>query len=118
MDGSSSVSRLRPMISEAVTDMRTAERVGRDSEERRLVHAIDRLMFELEECNIIGLVQPPPELQVRCLSLLAMALGRREASRAKSEAVPALMDRLFAAQHELMRRQRAPEFSGLANDFD
>jgi hypothetical protein len=106
------------MISEAVHHMKTAEHVGRDSEERRLMHAIDRLLFELEECNLIGLRQPPPELRVRCLSALAMVTGRHEASRARTDDGPSLMDRLFAAQHELMRRQRRPEFKELANDHD
>ena len=106
------------MISEAVRDIRTGEHVGRVRTERRLVHAIDRLLFELEECNLIGLRQPPAELQVRCLTTLSTVSGRREASRATTDDVVSLMDRLFAAQHELMRRQRTPEFRDLGNDHD
>lgn len=106
------------MISEAVRDIRTGKSVGRDSRERRLVHAIDRLLFELEECNLIGLTQPSPDLRIRCLTVLASVSGKREMKGAKTDDAVSLMDRLFAAQHDLMRRQRAPEFRDLVNDHD
>lgn len=106
------------MISEAVHDIRSAEHVGRDSSERRLVHVIDRLLFELEECNLIGLSQPSPDLRIRCLTALATVSGKRETKGARTDDAVSLMDRLFAAQHELMRRQRSPEFHNLINDHD
>jgi hypothetical protein len=106
------------MISEAVRDMTTTQHVGRDREERLLMHAIDTLLFELEECNLIGLRQPPPDLRVRCLSVLSRVASRRELARARRDDCSSLLDRLFAAQHELMRRSRPTEFSDLPNDFD
>ena len=106
------------MISEAVRDMNTTQHVGRDSEERNLMRGIDQLLFELEECNLIGLRQPPPELRVRCLSVLSHVASRRELARARRDDTTSLLDRLFTAQHDLMRRARAPEFADLPNDFD
>jgi hypothetical protein len=106
------------MISEAVRDMITTQQVGPESPERHLMRAIDQLLFELEECNLIGLPQPPPDLRVRCLSALSRIASRREVSLARRDDCSSLLDRLFAAQHELMRRCRAPEFAELPNDFD
>jgi hypothetical protein len=106
------------MISDAVQDMASHQNAYRIRQERALVHVIDRLLFELEECNLIGLREPPRELRVRCLTLLGSRISRRELARARADNVPSLMDRLFALQHDMMRRQRAPEFAELPNDFD
>jgi hypothetical protein len=106
------------MISDAVQDMASQQSAYRIRQERLFVHVIDRLLFELEECNLIGLREPPRELRVRCLSVLRSFLSRRELARARADDVPSLLDRLFAVQHHLMRRQRAPEFAELPNDFD
>jgi hypothetical protein len=106
------------MISDAVQDMASHQNAYRIRQERGLVHVIDRLLFELEECNLIGLREPPRELRVRCLTVLQSSLSRRELARTRSDDVPSLLDRLFALQHDMMRRQRAPEYSELPNDFD
>src|SRR3982074_525832 len=99
------------MISEAVRDMTTMQHIGRDSEERLLMHAIDQLLYELEECTLIGLRQPPPDVRVRCLSVLSRTASRRELSGARRDDCSSLMERLFTAQHGLMRRSRPAEFA-------
>ena len=86
--------------------------------ERRLMRAIDELLFELEECNLIGLREPPPELRLRCMTVLSTIASRRTVTRARTDNVPSLLDRVLAAQHGLMRRLRTPEFANLPNDFD
>jgi hypothetical protein len=86
--------------------------------ERRLMRAVDQLLFELEECNLIGLRQPPPDLRLRCLAVMSTMASRRAMARVRTDDVPSLLDRVLAAQHGLMRRLRPPEFSNLPNDFD
>ena len=83
-----------------------------------LMRASDRLLFELEDCNLIGLRQPPPELRLRCMTLLATTVSREEVAHARNDDVTSLQDRLFAMQHELMRSRRSPEFKDLPNDHD
>ena len=90
---------------EAARRREDAERVG------RMVHAIDRLLFQLEELNLHGVDRVPAVLRDSAATILdrlpeASSDEQRESLRLKHRVGP-LMDVLFNAQ-ELLFRQRDP----------
>jgi hypothetical protein len=86
--------------------------------DRLLMRRIDTLLFELEEVNLRESGRPTEDLRRRSQALLVEAGAHTEAARVAYDDGPSLLDRLFAAQHLVMRRLRAPEFAYLPNDFD
>jgi hypothetical protein len=72
-----------------------------------LVHAIDELLFELEELNLQGVTRVPGRLRVRSQAVLSLVPeGGSEELRIRQK-VPAMMDTLFYAQ-ELIFRAKDP----------
>jgi hypothetical protein len=86
--------------------------------DRLLMRKIDFLLFELEEVNLRQSGQPSYDLRRRCQALLVEAGAHTDAAEVSGDDGPSLLDRLFAAQHLVMRRLRSPEFAHLPNDFD
>jgi hypothetical protein len=86
--------------------------------DRLLMHKIDTILFELEEVNLRQAGRPSEELRRRCQALLVEAGAHTDAAEVSGDDGPSLLDRLFAAQHLVMRRLRSPEFAHLPNDFD
>ena len=74
----------------------------------RVVHAIDELLFQLEDLNLQGVDRVPATLRERAGQILDAVPGREEyeAIRVRYRVVP-MMDVLFRAQ-ELLFRLRDP----------
>lgn len=79
-----------------------------------LVHAIDDLLFELEELNLQGVTRVPGRLRDRSQALLSLIPeGDPEELRIRQK-VTAMMDTLFYAQELIFRAKdpSRPEYHG------
>jgi hypothetical protein len=82
-----------------------------------LIHAIDDLLFELEELNLSGVDRVPAVLRERTTMILSLVpAGHPEEIRVRYR-VGAMMDTLFRAQ-ELVFRAKDPARPALAADGD
>lgn len=82
----------------------------RQAELRRfpaLIHAIDDLLFELEELNLIGIDRVPSLLRERSSVVLSLVPAEDPADIRVRYRVGAMMDTLFRAQ-ELVFRAKDP----------
>lgn len=70
----------------------------------RMVHAIDGLLFQLEDLNLRGVDRVPPELRRRAASILEAVPGAEQLESLRvRHRVLAMMDVLFRAQEILFR---------------
>jgi hypothetical protein len=72
-----------------------------------LIHAIDDLLFELEELNLIGVDRVPSLLRERSSEVLSLVPAEDPAEIRVRYRVGAMMDTLFRAQ-ELVFRAKDP----------
>lgn len=83
------------------------ERRRRDARIRGVVHAIDDLLFELEELNLGGVDRVPSKLRQRAGELLELVPDPEDPDfRVRHRVVP-MMDVLFRAQ-EILFKMRDP----------
>jgi hypothetical protein len=98
------------MLEEANDDIRRSliEEVRRQEAARRpgqLIRAIDRLLFDLEDLNLLGVDRVPARLRERSSHLLEhVPEAEVEGLRVRQRVMP-LMDVLFRAQELIFRKQ-------------
>jgi hypothetical protein len=102
----------KKMLADAKRDIDRLYRDGvmrrrRHARIRGVVHAIDDLLFELEEANLGGVDRVPPRLRERAGQLLELVPGPEDPDfRVRHRVVP-MMDVLFRAQ-EILFKLRDP----------
>jgi hypothetical protein len=86
---------------------RAAERQAELRRFPALIHAIDELLFELEELNLIGVDRVPSPLRERSSEVLSLVPVEDPTEIRVRFRVSAMMDTLFRAQ-ELVFRAKDP----------